>query len=101
MAGKQGAEPHVLVDVLVVVDIDHSGSGGVLDDDRPRFVGLEARRYAHRHHPPSTLGLNLRSLRALRVHRFLPGGDLLGTGNEVVVIGDTVIAVFRQEASSD
>src|SRR6478672_4549223 len=31
-----------------------------------RFVGY-----------PSTLGRNLRSLRALRVHRFLPGGGTL------------------------
>src|SRR4029077_10263396 len=38
-----------------------------------RFVGY-----------PSTLGRNLRFACALRVHCFLPGGDLLGAGNEVV-----------------
>ena len=85
VAGKQGAEAQVVVDVLVVVDVDHSGSGGVLDDDRPWFVGLEARRHPRRHHLLGAFRRDLRSLRSLRIHHSLPGGDFLGTGNKVVV----------------
>ena len=54
-------------------------------NDRPWFVGLEARRHPRRHHLLGAFRRDLRSLRSLRLHHSLPGGDLLGTGNKVVV----------------
>ena len=48
VTGEQGTEPHVVVDVVVAVDVDHVGAGRVAHDDRVRVVGLEARRHAER-----------------------------------------------------
>ena len=67
VAGEQGAEAHVVVDVLVAVDVDHPRAGGVADDDRVRVVGLEARRHAEREHLARPVGGSLRAGRAFGV----------------------------------
>ena len=66
--------------------------------DRPWFVGLEARRHPRRHHLLGAFRRDLRSLRSLRLHHSLPGGDFLGTGNKVVVGCGHGYRCFRQEA---
>ena len=82
VAGEQGAEAHVVVDVLVAVDVDHPRAGGVADDDRMRVVGLEARGHAERKHLARPVGGSLRAGRAFGVAGQLTLGDRLGSGDQ-------------------
>ena len=78
VAGEQRAEPHVVVDVLVAVDVDHPRARRVAHHDGMRVVCLEARRDAGRHHLAGPVGRRLRGACALAVHAHLTFGDLPG-----------------------
>jgi hypothetical protein len=82
VAGEQRAEPHVVVDVLVAVDVAHARPRGVAHDDRVRLEELDARRHAEREHLAGAVDRDVRTLGAFGVGRQLARGDLLGPRDE-------------------
>src|SRR4030095_15932311 len=69
---------HVVVDVLVVVDVDHPRARGVAHDDGVGLVRLEARWDTRRPHLPRPSGGHLRGAGALAVDAHLTFGDRHG-----------------------
>ena len=84
VSGEQRAEAHVVVDVLVVVDVDHPRARRVAHDDGVRLVRLEARRDSRWHHLAGASGGRLRGARALPVEAHLTFGDRHGVGGQCV-----------------
>ena len=65
MPGEQCSETHVVVDVFVVVDIDHAATCGMRHDNRMRVVRLETRGHTCWHDLTGSVGGTLRAHRTI------------------------------------